>query len=217
MLPGVVRRALGVLLAATLGCGGGGRATPGASAARPGGPDAGAVDGGAVPGAAFLPGATLPEVTARPVTTLVTSRRADLRARDGAAACLAAQRAAGEPPAREVAKLGAACAGVTRMAPASAVLEGRQSAAAPPTELPFVAEAGTCYRLVAAAGAGIRTMSVLLRDEDGAVAAESIASAPLQAAPRDGAACFTVASRGAIVVSVGDGDGAFAVQLLAGK
>lgn len=162
------------------------------------------------------PSAPLPNVRTPPQITVVSSKRSSIVPRAEAAACVRTTAVGGEGPAREVDKLAKACGAATRMKASGATVSGAQSASKPSLEVPFEAQAGRCYRVAFASAASVNSLSVVMRDSDGAVAAEEISNARLGAVPHDGAVCFTAKDRAVIVASVGDGDGAFALQVLEG-
>lgn len=218
--------ALASVLSASSACGGAKSATPSALAPTTGPTDAGAAfsgDGGGG-GATGLgmnptssgPSAPLPVVKTPPAITIVSSKRSEIVPRVGTAACVTRAAGASETPGREVDKLAKACATASKMKLLGPGTASSQSASKAPLEVPFEAQAGRCYRVTFAVASTVKGVSVLVRDGDGAVAAEEISNGPTGATPRDGAVCFNAKDRAVIVASVGDGDGAFALQVLEG-
>jgi hypothetical protein len=163
------------------------------------------------------PSAPLPKVNAQPAFTIVSSKRTERLPRAGTTACTTSARAARESPQRDVETLAKSCAAATAMKLMGSVLSGSQSATKPALEFPLEAQADRCYRVAFAAAPSVRSISVIVRDSEGAVSAEEISNASLGTAPRDGVVCFKAKERAAIVASVGDGDGAFALYVLEGN
>ena len=113
----------------------------------------------------------------------------------------------------EVASMAGGCAAVTRMHPVGPPWRATQSAAQPPQSWPFKAAAGHCYRVYGAASSAIKDLDLLVKDSAGAVAGEDSTDDPTPVVLEDGVVCFKEDDDASVVASVGDGGGAFAVQL----
>lgn len=116
------------------------------------------------------------------------------------------------PTVATIAAIGAACAKATRMKPVSRPSTGDQSDAQLPQSFVLRARANHCYRVYAAAAAGIRDFTVALRDSAGA-AIDTHASGGAAALPEGGAVCFQADDAATVVFSAGMGTGAFALQI----
>jgi len=99
------------------------------------------------------------------------------------------------------------------MHPLAAPIQGKGGQGLPAQAFKFKAEAGRCYRVVAAAAATVKNVELLVVDSDGAVADETRSDEPRVASADGGSICFKTADDAQAVVSVGAGDGAFAVQI----
>jgi hypothetical protein len=115
--------------------------------------------------------------------------------------------------ATEVAKMAQGCAAVTKMHALGNPASFNQSASSAPQSLPFKAQANHCYRVYGAAAAGIRDLDLLIKDGTGAVAGEDSTDDPTPVVLEDGVVCFKQNDDATVVASVGDGNGAFALQI----
>jgi len=141
------------------------------------------------------------------------SKRAEKKVVAGAAACVAPPAGPATDPAAEVARIGRACAAATHMHAVAAPIQGKGGQGQPAQAFKFKAEAGRCYRIVAATAPTVKNVELLVVDSDGAVADEARSDEPRVAAAADGAICFKSGDDAQAVVSVGAGDGAFALQI----
>lgn len=142
------------------------------------------------------------------------SKKAEIRmySTSDSATCATGVQATGAP-ASDVAAVVKACATATKQKPVGPAWSGNQKPDAPAQRFPFAAAAGRCYRAYGSAAAGITDMSILVVDSAGATAAQGHSDGGRVIAPAGGSACFREADQAAVVVSVGRGMGAFAVQL----
>ena len=143
------------------------------------------------------------------------SKKATIRmysATDSASTCANGVQATGAP-ASDVAAIVKACAAATKQKPTGAAWSGNQKPDAPAQRFPFAAAAGHCYRAYGSAAASVSDISILVVDSAGATAAQGHADGGRVIAPAGGSVCFREADQAAVVVSVGRGIGAFAVQL----
>lgn len=109
-------------------------------------------------------------------------------------------------PEETLARLVASC----KLRPLGPAFAGQSSDGDPAKETRFQAKAGRCYRVLTARDASITDLVVVVRDGHGDTAAEG----PEVAIPRDGKLCFSSDDAATVLVSVGTGRGAFAVQVV---
>jgi hypothetical protein len=107
----------------------------------------------------------------------------------------------------------AACAAATHMKPVGAPIVGKQADRDPAQSFPLEARAGHCYRAFAQAGEGIADLHLVVRDSAGIEVAHDDSDRAGPVTPEDGAVCFQKDDHASVVVSVGMGSGAFAVQV----
>jgi hypothetical protein len=91
--------------------------------------------------------------------------------------------------------------------------KGTQAASNAPQSNPLHAQAGHCYRAYAVAAATIQDLDLLIKDSAGAPAGEDSTDDPTPVVLEDGAVCFKAADEATVVVSIGAGSGAYAVQV----
>jgi hypothetical protein len=141
------------------------------------------------------------------------SKHASRKAHPEWAACRTSTKpaAAAGDEVRASTALGTACG--PGMATALA-FAGKQEQTQGAQAFPFKAEPGRCYRVVAAAAPGVRTLVVSVVDAEGQIAGEwaENADSPLLAPPE--AVCFSHAQDAKVTVSIGWGSGPFAGRLL---
>jgi hypothetical protein len=104
------------------------------------------------------------------------------------------------------------CAATTGMHQVDS-FKGTQSASNPPQSYPLHAQAGHCYRAYAVAASTIQDLDLLIKDSAGAPAGEDTTDDPTPVVLEDGAVCFKAADEATVVVSIGAGNGAYAVQV----
>jgi hypothetical protein len=115
--------------------------------------------------------------------------------------------------ATEVAKMAQGCAAVTKMHAVGPPVAFSQSASNAPQSVPIKAQANHCYRVYGAAVTGIKDLDLLLKDSTGAVAGEDSTDDPTPVVLEDGVVCFKQDDAASVVASVGDGSGAYALQV----
>jgi hypothetical protein len=113
----------------------------------------------------------------------------------------------------DVAAMAKGCAAATKMKLVGKTLTGKQSSEDPPQSFPLKAEAKHCYRVYGQAAEGIKDLDVAIKDSAGAIAGEDSTDDPSPVVLEDGAVCFTESDSATVVVSVGMGKGAYAVQI----
>ncbi len=112
----------------------------------------------------------------------------------------------------EAARLAAGCAASTRMHRVAG-FAGEQSAAARPQTFRWKAQAGHCYRAYAVGAPAIKNLDLLMIDSTGAALGQNGVDEGAPVLLGAGAVCFKQDDDAALVVSVGDGTGAFAVEV----
>jgi hypothetical protein len=116
-------------------------------------------------------------------------------------------------PAKGVAALANACAKVTKMKPVGKTITGKQGDAQTPQAFPLQAKANHCYRVYAQAADSIKDLDVAIKDSTGTIAGQDSSAGPTAVALDDGAVCFKENDDASVVVSVGSGSGAYALQI----
>jgi cytoskeletal protein RodZ len=134
------------------------------------------------------------------------------------AACYASVKLKGKDKdvSKDVAALSKACAKATKQKQIGKTLTGKQSDSGSPQSYPLKAAAKHCYRVYAAGGEGIKDLDVAIKDSAGNVAGEDSTDMSTAIVLDDGAVCFKEADAATVVVSVGSGSGAYAVQIWGG-
>jgi hypothetical protein len=127
--------------------------------------------------------------------------------------CHSSYKMATQTVATEVVQMAQGCAAATKMHPLGPPFQGNQSASSAPQSFPFKAIASHCYRVYGAAVTGIKDLDLVLKDSTGAVAGEDSTDDPTPVVLEDGVVCFKENDDATIVASVGDGSGAFALQV----
>ncbi|HEY1959760.1 MAG TPA: hypothetical protein VGH28_29325 [Polyangiaceae bacterium] len=191
----------GALVATLLACGGPGSKTPTPPT------DAGA---DATPPHVV---STLPTDVRNPPPFHLESKHVTLRDHPDWAACHADFHAAADPS-KALAALGAACASATKMHAEGAPLTGSQNAtSSQPVSYAFHARGHHCYRLYGIAGNGVKSLVAVLSDPAGAAVAEYHSDDVSAFIAPDEAMCFADDVDVKITVSIGIGDGPYALQV----
>jgi hypothetical protein len=157
--------------------------------------------------------ATATAVQPPPPPPVQTSTVATMKRDPSWAACQQSFRATARDVGRDVAAMGKACEAVTKMKPSGKAMTGKQADENPPQSFPFDAKANHCYRAYAQSTEGIKDLDVAIKDSAGVVVAQDSTDSPSPVVLEDGAVCFGKDDKASVVVSVGMGKGAYAVQL----
>lgn len=128
------------------------------------------------------------------------------------AGCGASSKSVGDA-AKSLDALTAACAVSSKVRPTGAPILGSGSATTPAASSKLHLDAGRCYRVYGAAGAGVKSFVVTIMDTDGANVAEYHADAVSPFIAPDEALCAEKAEDLTVLVAVGAGDGAYAVSI----
>ena len=129
------------------------------------------------------------------------------------ASCHQSYKAKNKDVSKDVAAMAKACQAVTKMKLIGKTFTGKQSDQQPPQPFPLKAEAKHCYRVYAQAADGIKDLDLAIKDSTGAIAGDDSTDDPSPVVLEDGAVCFTESDASSVVVSVGMGSGAYAVQV----
>jgi hypothetical protein len=129
------------------------------------------------------------------------------------ATCHQSFKAGNKEVSKDVEAMAKLCAAPTKMKLIGKTLTGKQSDQDPPQSFPLKAEANHCYRVYAQAADGIKDLDLAIKDSTGAIAGEDSTDDPSPVVLEDGAVCFTEADAATVVVAVGMGKGAYAVQI----
>jgi len=159
------------------------------------------------------PSAT-PTASAPPTSVVTTaSKKATLKLNTAWARCHRTFAVGSSDVRGEVARLAAGCAEATRMTRVGDVFTGQQGAAEKPQLFRWKARAGHCYRAYGAGVPAIKNLDLLLEDGAGAVLGQDDSNDGAPVVLDGGEVCFTEDDDAAIVVSVGDGAGEYAVEV----
>jgi hypothetical protein len=114
---------------------------------------------------------------------------------------------------KDVAALAKSCQKATKLKLVGKTITGKQSDSGSPQTHALKAQANHCYRVYAQAGDGIKNLNVAIKDSAGAIAGEDSSDGPTAIVLDDGAVCFKESDAASVVVSVGSGSGAYALQI----
>jgi hypothetical protein len=149
-----------------------------------------------------------PPAPTTPASTKVTTKN------DPAwAGCHQSYEAKNKDVVKDVAAMAKACAKVTKMKEVGKPFKGKQADKDPPQTFPLKAKANHCYRVYAQAAEGIKDLDLAIKDSTGAIAGEDTTDDPSPVVFEDGAVCFKEDDAATVVVSVGMGSGAYAVEV----
>jgi hypothetical protein len=157
---------------------------------------------------------TLPTDVKNPPPFNLGSKHAQRREHTEWRACRASFHPTGDPT-KAVAALATACSSATKMHAANAPpMGGTQNAiSSQPITYKFHGAAKHCYRLYAAVDSKVKSLVAVVADAEGAEIAEYHTDEVTPFIAPDEALCFSDDSDAQVTVSVGIGDGAYAVSL----
>ena len=156
---------------------------------------------------------TPPASTSEPPPVEKKSKKADKKQDPTWAACHKDYKPKTKNLDNEVAAMAKGCAKTTKMKQVGKTLNGKQDAESKPQSFPFKAQAGKCYRAYAESDATITDLDMAIKDSNGDIAGEDSTDDPSPVVLEDGAVCFKEADNATVIVSVGSGKGAYAVQI----
>jgi hypothetical protein len=203
------------LLFVPVACGGGEKAPPVSPTASASAPPAVSTSASAAPSTApstaMLAGPTaLASVAPPPVpTSTVATTKVDA----SWAGCHQSFKANRKDVMKDVAAMAKACEKVTAMKPLGKPLTGTQADSALAQSFPLDAKAGHCYRVYAQAADGIQDLDVFIKDSANVIVGQDSTDDPSPVVLEDGAVCFSKADKASVVVSVGMGKGAWALEI----
>jgi hypothetical protein len=114
---------------------------------------------------------------------------------------------------KDVASMAKGCEAATKMKLVGKTLTGKQADQDKPQSYPLAAKANHCYRVYAQAAEGIKDLDVAVKDSAGIIVGQDSTDDPSPVVTEDGAVCFSKDDAASVVVSVGMGSGAYAVQI----
>jgi hypothetical protein len=161
----------------------------------------------------------LPPAPAAPSAAFVaptptpTSAVASARTNESWAPCHQSFKPTAHDVAKDVAALAKGCEAQTKMKLVGKTLLGKQADQDTPQTFPLDAKANHCYRIYAQAAEGIRDLDLAVKDSAGVVVGQDSTDDSNPVVLEDGAVCFTKDDKATVVVSVGMGSGAYAVQI----
>lgn len=129
------------------------------------------------------------------------------------APCHQSFKATAKDVSKDVAAMAKGCEKATKMKLIGKTFTGKQADQDTPQTLPLDAKANHCYRVYAQAVEGIKDLDLAVKDSAGIVVGQDSTDDPSPVVLEDGAVCFTKDDKASIVVSVGMGSGAYAVQV----
>jgi hypothetical protein len=141
------------------------------------------------------------------------STKATLRLNSTWAKCHEAFSVGTGDPSSEVARLAEGCREVTRMHRVAEPFTGQQGAADKPQTFKWKARKDHCYRAYGAGARGIKNLDLLIVDGAGVALGQDGSDDGAPVVLDTGAICFKEDDDAAVVVSVGDGNGAYAVEV----
>lgn len=150
---------------------------------------------------------------AAPPPAVPTSAIATIKTDASWASCHQSFKATNKDVSKDVVAMAKACAATTKMKEVGKTLTGKQADEDKPQSFPLEAKGGHCYRVYAQAADGIKDFDVVVKDSAGVVAAQDSTDDPSPVVTEDGAVCFKKDDKASVVVSVGMGKGAYAVQI----
>jgi hypothetical protein len=161
--------------------------------------------------------ATSPSPTASaasvPPPPVPTSSVATMKTDAAWAPCHQSYKASAKDVSKDVASMAKACEKQTKMKLVGKTLTGKQADQDKPQTFTLDAKANHCYRVYAQAVDEIKDLDVALKDSAGVVVGQDATDDPSPVVLEDGAVCFTKDDKASVVVSVGMGSGAYAVQI----
>ena len=146
---------------------------------------------------------SLPPFAEMPPLGVRGSTKAKVKQDPAYEACYRSTKGKGTDLAADAARLGQACASVTKSKQVGALFRGKLEDSAGHQEFKFRADANHCYRVYSASSAEIVDLAIAMRDSKG----DMVVDAATDVVPRDGAVCFTEADEVTLLVSVGRGKG----------
>jgi hypothetical protein len=142
-------------------------------------------------------------------TSIVASTKTD----DSWRPCHQSYKATAKDVSKDVAAMAGACEKPTKMKLFGKTLTGKQADQDRPQTFPLDAKANHCYRVYAQAADSIKDLDIVVKDSAGVVVGQDSTDDPSPVVLEDGEVCFTKDDKASVIVSVGMGSGAYAVQI----
>jgi hypothetical protein len=200
------------LAVSIVGCGGG--------EAQPVAPPPSATASATVAPTAEPPPATASASAPAPVDTTPpppppapTSTVATTKSDPAWATCHQSYKAKNKDVSKDVAAMAAGCAKITKMKKVGKTVAGKQAAEDSPQTFPLDAKANHCYRAYAQAADTIQDLDVVVKDSAKIVVGQDSTDDPSPVVLEDGAVCFSKDDQATVVVAVGMGKGAYALEI----
>lgn len=187
----------------------GGEAKPAAGPAKPAASASAAASASGGGLTVSPPPSGLPPLAAMPPAGVAGSKKAKKKTDPSLYACGGGAKPSAKDPADLVKRLGESCAAAAKMKPVGPMIRAQQADRDAHQEHKVRVEANKCYRVVFATDENVTDAVVVMRDSAGDVVAESAGAA----LPEDGALCFTSNDEVTLLVGIGAGKGAYAVQV----
>ncbi len=159
---------------------------------------------------------TLPTDVRNPPPFNLGSKHASKRTKSEWGACHASFHTSVQDPLKATDALANACASATKLkmsTPPSAMSGTQNAISSQPIVYKFHGQAKHCYRVYGVAGANVKSLVAVVADSEGAEIAEYHTDEVTPFIAPDEALCFSDDSDGQITVSVGMGDGPYALSL----
>lgn len=192
------------LFAALAACGGGQQAATSGKAPAAG---TGTVPGTMVSALAAL--GPLPATAEVPEPGAKGSKKASLKRDPSFDVCQRSVAGDGKDLARDVERIAAACATVTKYKPVGDLLRGSVDDAGLAKSFSVRFQKGHCYRLYSASSVSVKSLVLSLRDSDGG----TIIDTHTDVAPADGSLCFSADDAATLLVASGNGKGEVVVRI----
>jgi hypothetical protein len=156
---------------------------------------------------------TLPTDVKNPPPFALASKHTQRKEHADWAACHLSFHPAGDPN-KAVDALGSACASATKTHSAGAAMSGTQNAiSSQPIVYKFHGQAKHCYRLYGVTGGTVKSLVAVITDAEGMAIAEYHTDDVSPIIAPDEAMCFVDDTDTTIAVSVGIGDGPYALSM----
>jgi hypothetical protein len=163
--------------------------------------------------ASVSPASRVPSAPPEVSTIPTASVKATLRLSSSWSRCHATFSVGPEDVRSEVGRLAGGCAAATAMHRVGEPFGGEQGASDRPQTFRWKARAGHCYRTYGVGAPAIKNLDLLVTDSRGVTLGQDGRDERAPVVPDAGIVCFKEDDDAAVVVSVGDGKGAFAVEL----
>jgi hypothetical protein len=156
---------------------------------------------------------TAPPTVSLPPTPVSRSVVATAKTDPSWATCHRSDNSQGDDVAKGVTAIAHACEAATKMKQVGKTMLAKQGAEDPPQSFPLEAKANHCYRAYAKGTREIKDLDLGIKDSAGVLLGQDSTEDAAPIVLRDGAVCFQRDDQASVVVSVGMGRGAYALQV----